>query len=97
MTATISKVKSIAEDLNLSEAQVAMVLYDYLTYCLQEMLLDNECKTIFGNLKLDENNRLSLQSDKFGLISLLNKKDIKIIQKIIEYGPDTKIFEGMSE
>ena len=97
MTATISKVKSIAEDLNLSEAQVAMVLYDYLAYCLQEMLLDNECKTIFGNLKLDENNRLSLQSDKFGLISLLNKKDIKIIQKIIEYGPDTKIFEGMSE
>ena len=96
MTATISKVKSIAEDLRLSESQVAMVLYSYLSYCLQEMLLDNECKTIFGNLKLNENNRLSLEADKFGLISLLGKKDIKIIQKIIEFSTDAKIFEGMS-
>ena len=96
MTATISKVKSIAEDLNLSETQVAMVLYDYLTYCLQEMLIDNECKTIFGNLKLNDKNRLSLETDKLGLISLLDKRDIKILQKIIENGPDTKIFEGMA-
>ena len=94
MTATISKVKSIAEDLDLSEHQVAMVLYDYLCYCLQEMVLDNECKTIFGVLKLDNTNKLSLKTDKFGLISLLDKRDIKIIQKIIEAGPDTKIFEG---
>ena len=96
MTATISKVKSIAEDLNLPEAQVAMVLYLYLTYCLQEMLIDGECKTIFGTLKLNDKNRLSLEADKFGLISLLGKKDIKILQKIVENGPDTKIFEGMS-
>lgn len=96
MTATISKVKTIAEDLNLPEATVAMVLYDYLAWCLQEMLIDGECKTIFGNLKLNNKNRLSLESDKFGLISLLDKKDIKIIQKIIENGPDAKIFEGMS-
>ena len=94
MTATISKVKSIAEDLNLSEAQVAMVLYDYLTYCLQEMLLDESTMTIFGKLQLDSNNRLQLGHDKFGLINLLHKKDLKIIQKIIEQGPDTKIFEG---
>ena len=94
MTATISKVKSIAEDLRLSETQVAMVLYDYLSYCLQEMLIDGECKTIFGTLKLNDKNRLSLEADKFGLISLLDKKDIKIIQKIVAYGPDTKIFEG---
>ena len=96
MTATISKVKTIAEDLNLPEATVAMVLYDYLAWCLQEMLIDNECKTIFGTLKLDSNNRLSLESDKFGLISLLDKKDIKIIQKIVEFSTDAKIFEGMS-
>lgn len=96
MTATISKVKTIAEDLNLPEATVAMVLYDYLAWCLQEMLIDGECKTIFGNLKLDSNNRLSLESDKFGLISLLDKKDIKIIQKIVEFSTDAKIFEGMS-
>lgn len=96
MTATISKIKTISEDLSLPEATVAMVLYDYLTWCLQEMLIDGECKTIFGNLKLDDDNRLSLESDKFGLISLLDKKDIKIIQKIIENGPDAKIFEGMS-
>lgn len=94
MTPTSSKVKTISEDLNLSEAQVAMVLYDYLTWCLEEMLIDGECKTIFGTLKLNDKNRLSLETDKFGLISLLNKRDLKIIQKIIAYGPDTKIFEG---
>lgn len=94
MTPTSSKVKTISEDLNLSEAQVAMVLYDYLTWCLEEMLIDGECKTIFGTLKLNDKNRLSLEADKFGLISLLNKRDLKIIQKIIAYGPDTKIFEG---
>ena len=96
MTATISKVKSIAEDLNIPEATVAMVLYDYLTWCLQEMLIDGKCMTIFGNLKLNEKNRLSLETDKFGLISLLDKRDIKILQKIVENGPDAKIFEGMS-
>ena len=96
MTATISKVKTIADDLNLPEATVAMVLYDYLAWCLQEMLIDGEFKTIFGNLKLNNKNRLSLESDKFGLISLLDKRDIKILQKIVENGPDAKIFEGMS-
>jgi len=96
MTATISKVKTIAEDLNLPEATVAMVLYDYLTWCLQEMLIDGKCMTIFGNLKLNNKSRLILESDKEGLISLLDKRDLKIIQKIIENGPDTKIFEGMS-
>lgn len=92
MTTTYSKVKSIADDLKLSEAQVSMVLYDYLTYCLQELLLDKEAHTIFGNLKLNNNDRINLESNKFGLIELINKKDLKLIRKIVEEGPDTKIF-----
>jgi len=92
MTSTYSKVKSIAEDLQLSESKTAMVLYLYLTYCLQELILSNESHTIFGNLKLNDKDRLTLESSKFGLIDLLGKKDIKLIRKIIEDGPDTKIF-----
>lgn len=96
MVSTTGKVKSIAEDLELSESKVAMVLYLYLTYCLQEMLIDGSCNTIFGKLTLDNNDRFHLENDKYGLISLLNKKDIKLIYRMIENGPDSKIFEGMS-
>ena len=93
MSSTYSKVKTIAEDLNLPQSTVAMVLYDYLTWCLQEVLIDDKSNTIFGKLKLNSDNRLQLENDKEGLISLLNKRDIKIIQKIVENGPDTKIFD----
>lgn len=93
MSSTYSKVKTIAEDLNLPQSTVAMVLYDYLTWCLQEVLIDDESNTIFGKLKLNSDNKLQLENDKEGLISLLNKRDIKIIQKIVENGPDTKIFD----
>lgn len=93
MSSTYSKIKTIAEDTNLKEYQVAMVLYDYLTWCLQEILIDKESKTIFGTLKLNEDNRLNLENDKEGLIALLGKSDIKMIMKICEKGPDFKIFE----
>ena len=92
MTQTISKVKTISEDLNISEAKVAMVLYDYLAWCLQEVLIDGKSHTIFGELSLNQDDKLHLENDKFGLVSLLNKSDIKLIRKIIEEGPDTKIF-----
>lgn len=92
MTSTYGKIKSVAEDLDLSETQVSMVLYDYLTYCLQELLLEKEAHTVFGNIRLNENDRITLDQDKYGLISLIGKKDIKLIRKIIENGPDTKIF-----
>ena len=93
MTSTYSKVKSIAEDLGLSESKVSMVLYDYLSYCLQEALLDKESHTIFGKLTLNANNRFVLENDKFGLISLLGKKDLKLLRKIAEDGPDSSVFE----
>lgn len=95
MVATAGKVKSIAEDVNLSEATVATILYLYLTYCLQEALIDNKTKTIFGTLSLDKNNRLVLETDKGGLIDLLDKRDIKLIHKIAENGPDTSIFGNL--
>ena len=93
MTSTYSKVKSIADDLDLSESKVTMVLYDYLTYCLQEALLDNESYTIFGKLTLNNENRFVLENDKFGLIGLLGKKDLKLLRKIAEDGPDSSVFE----
>lgn len=93
MSSNYSKIKTIAEDTKLSEWQVAMVLYDYLTWCLQEVLIDGSSKTLFGELKLDKNQRLNLQQDKEGLIALLGKSDIKMLRKICEEGPDFKIFE----
>lgn len=93
MSSTYSKVKTIAEDTELPEYKVTSVLYDYLTWCLQEILIDGKSKTIFGTLKLNENNRLQLENDKEGLIKLLGKSDIKMIMKICEKGPDYKIFQ----
>ena len=92
MTSTYSKVKSISEDLGLSESIVTMVLYNYLSYCLQEALLDNESHTIFCKLTLNSDNRFVLENDKFGLISLLGKKDLKLLRKIAEDGPDSSVF-----
>lgn len=91
-SSTTSKVKTIVEDTGLTTAQVSTVLYDYLCWCIQEVLIQGYSQTIFGKLSLDENNRLSLVNDKEGLIALLDKQDIKIIQKIVEQGSDYKIF-----
>lgn len=93
MTTTYSKVKSIADDLGLSESKVTMVLYDYLTYCMQEALLDGESHTIFGKLTLNDDDRFVLENDKFGLIGLLGKKDLKLLRKIAEEGPDSSVFQ----
>ena len=93
MTNTYSKIKTIAEDTNLNEHLVAKVLYDYLCWCLEEVLIDGESKTLFGNLKLNSDNRLQLENDKEGLIALLGKSDIKMISKICENGPDAHIFD----
>lgn len=95
MVATAGKVKSISEDIGLSEADVAAVLYLYLTYCLQEALIDGQTRTLFGTLKINQNNRFELETDKQGLIDLIDKRDIKLIYKIAENGPDASIFGNL--
>ena len=90
---TYSKIKTIAEDTELPEYTVAKVLYSYLCWCLEEVLIEGKSKTLFGNLTLDDNQRLQLENDKSGLISLLGKSDIKMIMKICENGPDFNIFD----
>ena len=73
------------------------MLYSYLTYCLQEALIDGQTRTIFGTLKINQNNRLELETDKQGLIDLIDRRDIKLIRKIAENGPDTSIFGNLGE
>lgn len=93
MSSTQSKVKTISEDTGLSKQQVTKVLFSYLSWCLQEVLIDGESRTIFGTLRLNEDNRLELQHDKEGLISLLSLSDIKMLTKVCEEGPDFEIFQ----
>ncbi len=91
-SSTTSKVKTIVEDTGLSPEQVSTVLYSYLTWCIQEVLIQGYSQTIFGKLSLTTDNRLKLEGEKEGLIGLLDKHDIKIIQKIVENGNEYKIF-----
>ena len=93
MSSTQSKIKTISEDTGLSKQQVTKVLFSYLSWCLQEVLIDGESRTIFGTLKLNEDNRLELQHNKEGLISLLSLSDIKMLTKVCEEGPDFEIFQ----
>lgn len=87
-----NKVKLIAQALNLPESTVCLVLYSYLAETTQEIVEEGSAKTLFGEMYLDENNQLQLQKKKFGLIELLDKKDIKEVYKICKDGPDYSIF-----
>ena len=87
-----NKVKLIAETLNLPESTVCLVLYSYLAETTQEIVEEGSAKTLFGEMYLDESNQLQLQKKKFGLIELLDKKDIKEVYKICKDGPDYSIF-----
>lgn len=87
-----NKVRLIAEALNLPESTVCLVLYSYLAETTQEIVEEGSAKTLFGEIYLDEANQLQLKKKKFGLIELLDKKDIKEIYKIAKNGPDYSIF-----
>lgn len=87
-----NKVKLIAEALKIPESTVCLVLYSYLTETVQEIAEEGEAKTLFGKMFLDKNNQLQLEKKKFGLIELLDKKDIKEVYKICKDGPDYSIF-----
>lgn len=87
-----NKVRLIAKALNLPESTVCLVLYSYLAETTQEIVEEGNAKTLFGEMYLDENNQLQLKKKKFGLIELLDKKDIKEVYKICKDGPDYSIF-----
>lgn len=87
-----NKVKLIAEALSIPESTVCLVLYSYLAETTQEIVEEGSAKTLFGEMYLDENNQLQLKKKKFGLIELLDKKDIKEIYKIAKNGPDFQIW-----
>lgn len=87
-----NKVKLIAESLGIPESTVCLVLYSYLAETTQEILEEGSAKTLFGEMYLDEENQLQLKKKKFGLIELLDKKDIKEIYKIVRDGPDWSIW-----
>ena len=86
------KINKLTKDLGFPDYVVAMILYNYLAICCQEILENGSTHTIFGEMRLNKKDNLELIPSKFGLIDLLNKTDIKIIRKIVEMGPDTKIF-----
>lgn len=87
-----NKVKLIAEALGIPESTICLVLYSYLAETTQEILEEGNAKTLFGEMYLDEENQLQLKKKKFGLIELLDKKDIKEVYKIVRDGPDFQIW-----
>ena len=87
-----NKVRLIAEALNLPESTVCLVLYSYLAETTQDIVEEGSAKTLFGEIYLDEANQLQLKKKKFGLIELLDKKDIKEVYKICKDGPDWSIW-----
>lgn len=87
-----NKVKLIAESLGIPESTVCLVLYSYLVETVQEIAEEGGAKTLFGEMYLDEKSQLQLKKKKFGLIELLDKKDIKEVYKIVRDGPDYSIF-----
>lgn len=87
-----NKVKLISQALGIPESTVCLVLYSYLAETTQEVVLNSTANTIFGKMVLDEHNQLQLERKKFGLIELLDKKDIKEIYKIAKDGPDYQIW-----
>jgi len=87
-----NKVRLIAEALHIPESTVCLVLYSYLAETVQEIAEEGEANTLFGKMKLDENNQLQLERKKFGLIELLGKEDIKEVYKICKDGPNYSIF-----
>ena len=87
-----NKVKLISEALKIPESTVCLVLYSYLTETVQEIAEEGEAKTLFGKMFLDESNQLQLEKQKFGLIGLLDKRDIKEVYKICKDGPNYSIF-----
>lgn len=87
-----NKVKLIAESLSIPESTVCLVLYSYLAETTQEIVEEGNAKTLFGEMYLDEENQLQLKKKKFGLIELLDKKDIKEVYKIVRDGPSYSIW-----
>ena len=87
-----NKVKLIAEALGIPESTICLVLYSYLAERTQEIVEEGNAKTLFGERYVDEESQLRLKKRKFGLIELLDKKDIKEVYKICKDGPDFQIW-----
>lgn len=87
------KVKTISEILNISEPTVALVLYCYLSECLQHLLINGYTDTIFGKLYMKQDGTLEFDNNKLEFDNeLFTKKDILSIIKVAEYGPGAKLF-----
>lgn len=87
------KVNTIAKILGISEPTVALVLYCYLSECLQKLLVNGYTDTIFGKLYMRQDGTLEFDNNKFEFDNeLFTKKDILSILKVAEYGPGAKLF-----
>jgi hypothetical protein len=87
------KVKLISEILNIKEATVALVLYCYLSECLQKLVINGYTDTIFGKLYMRQDGTLEFDNNKLEFNNeLFTKKDILSIFKVVEHGPGAKLF-----
>lgn len=87
------KIEAIQEILDLSRPEIALVLYTYLTIVLEELVKNKKAMTLFGELILDEENKITFKNNKFEFDNeLFSKKDMISIINVVENGPGKKLF-----
>jgi hypothetical protein len=87
------KVEQISELLGLPKTEVCLVLYSYLSYILEDLVVNKHAMTMFGELIMDDNNNITFKHNKFEFDNeLFSKKDMRSLLQVVENGPGSKIF-----
>lgn len=87
------KIESIEKILDLSKPEIALVLYTYLTLVLEDLVKNRKAMTMFGELILDDENKITFKNNRFEFDNgLFSKKDLISIIHVVENGPGKKIF-----
>ena len=87
------KIESIQNILDLSKPEIALVLYTYLTLVLEDLVKNKKSMTMFGELILDEENKITFKNNRFEFNNeVFSEKDMISIINVVENGPGKKIF-----
>lgn len=84
------RISYLSKLLNIPEETISLVLYTYMAETLKQCVNTGSARSIFGTLKLDEDNNLQLIPDSN--TDMFEKSDIEAILHLIIHGPNKSIF-----